>query len=97
MRLSFLPGELYLSEEYGAFVIQVQGKEILRTRSKLTAMSKFNALRRSMEQQFPAREVTPEEKRELLKSIFNEAMLADVGRRPRKKRSTARGTRTFGG
>jgi len=97
VKLSFLPGELYLSEEHGVFVIQVQGKEILRTRSKRTALSKFNELRRSMEQQFPAREVTPEEKGELLKGILNEALLADVGRRPPKKRSTAGSTRTFGG
>jgi len=96
MKLSFLPGELELCDDQGEFVIQVQRKEILRTRSKQTALSKFNVLRRSMEQQFPAREVTPEEKQELLKSIFNETMLADVGRRPPKKRSTARGTRTFG-
>lgn len=97
MKLSFLPGELYLSEEHGVFVIQAQGKEILRTRSKRTALSKFNKLRRSMEQQFTAREVTPEEKGELLKGILNEALLADVGRRPPKKRSTAGSTRTFGG
>jgi hypothetical protein len=47
MKLSFLPGELDLSDEQGEFVIQVQGKEILRTRSKRTALSKFNELRRS--------------------------------------------------
>lgn len=97
MKLSFLPGELYLSEEYGVFVIQVQGTEILRTRSKRMALSKFNELRRSMEQQFPTKEVTPEEKGELLKGVLNEALLADVGRRPPKKRSTAGSTRTFGG
>jgi hypothetical protein len=96
MKLSFVPGELDLTDEQGEFVIRLQGKEILRTRSKQTALSKFNALRLSMEQQFPAKEVTPEEKRELLKSIFNEALLSDVGRRPPKKRSTARSTRTFG-
>jgi hypothetical protein len=96
VKLSFLPGELYLSEEYGVFVIQVQGKEILRTRSKRTAISKFNELRRSMEEQFPTREVTAAEKEELLKGILNEALLADVGRRPPKKRSTADSTRTFG-
>ena len=97
VKLSFLPGELDLSDEQGEFVIQVQGKEILRTRSKRTALSKFNELRRSMEQQFPTREVTPEEKGELLKGILNEALLADVGRRPPKRRSTAGSTRTFGG
>ena len=97
VKLSFLPGELHLSEEHGVFVIQVQDKEILRTGSKRTALSKFNDLRRSMEQQFPTREVTPEEKRELLKGILNEARLDGVGRRLPKKRSTARSTRTFGG
>lgn len=96
MKLSFLPGGLALTDAQGEFVIHVQGKEILRTRSKKTALFKFNALRRSMEQQFPAKEVTPEEKRELLKGILNEELLADVGRRPPKKRSTARSTRTFG-
>lgn len=97
MNLSFLPGDLHLTEEHGEFLIQVQGNEILRTRSKRTALSKFNELRRSMEQQFPAREVTPEEKGELLKGILNEALLAEVKRRPPKKRSTAGSTRTFGG
>lgn len=97
VKLSFLPGELQLSEEHGVFVIQVQGQEILQTRSKRTALSKFNELRRSMELQFPTKEVTPEEKAELLKGILNEALLADVGRRPPKKRSSAGLTRTFGG
>jgi len=96
VKVSFLPGELYLSEEYGVFVIQVQGKDILRTRSRRTALSKFNELRRSMEQQFPVREVTPEERGELLKGILNEAVLADVGRRPPKKRIKPGSTRTFG-
>lgn len=50
------PGEpIYLFEEYGVFVIQVQGKEILRTREQV-AFSKFNELCPSMEQQFPADE-----------------------------------------
>jgi hypothetical protein len=96
MKFSFIPGKLELCDEQGEFVIQVQGKEILRTRSKQTALSKFNELRRSMEQQFPTREVTPEEKRELLKGILNEALLADVGRRPPKKRIKPGSTRTFG-
>ena len=97
LKLSFLPGELYLSEKYGVFVIQVQGKKILRTPSKRTALSRFNELRRSMEEQFPTGEVTLEEKEEILKGILNEALLADVGRRPPKRRTTAGSTRTFGG
>lgn len=97
MNLAFLPGDLHLTEERGEFLIQVRGNEILRTRSRRAALSKFNDLRRSMEQQFPTREVTAEEKRELLKGILNDALLADVGRRPPKRRSTAGSTRTFGG
>lgn len=96
MKLSFLPGELYLSEESGVFVIQMKEKEILRTHSRKTALSRFNELRRSMEQQFPTREVTPEDKEKLLKGILNEALLADVGRRPPKKRIKPGSTRTFG-
>jgi hypothetical protein len=92
VKLSFLPGELQLSEEHGVLVIQVQGQEILQTRSKRTALSKFNELRRSMELQFPTKEVTSEEKAELLKGILNEALLADVGRRPPRKHSSAGST-----
>jgi hypothetical protein len=78
-----------VSEEHGVFVIQVQGKEILRTRSKRTASPSSTNCAVQWNSQFPTREVTPEENGELLKGILDEALLADVGRRPPKKRSTA--------
>src|ERR1700683_289112 len=59
MQLSFLPGEFELTDQQGEFVIRVQSKLILRTRSKQTVRSRFSPLRLSMEQQFPAKEVMP--------------------------------------
>jgi ABC-type branched-subunit amino acid transport system ATPase component len=66
MKLSFLPGELYLSKEQdGSYVVTVQGEEVLRTTVEKRALARFNTLRREMESQFPAHELTHEQKRAL--------------------------------
>lgn len=97
MKMSFLPGELQLSEERGVFIVSVKSQEVLRTRSQKAAVAKFNAIRGSMENQFPHRETTQEEKQALLRNILNDAAVDETLRRPPKKRSTARSSRTFGG
>jgi len=96
MKLSFLPGELYLSEEKGVFVVTVNSAEVLRTRSQRRAVSKFNDLRREMEQRFPSRELTREEMQAVLQQAIADSLVGPNTIR-KKKRSTARGTRTFGG
>ena len=97
MKISFLPGELYLDKTSdGAFVVTVQGSEVLRTRVEKQALTKFNQLRRKMEEQFPPHELTPEEKAELLNRLIADSKvgLAHNSIRPAKKKIAK--SRTFG-
>jgi hypothetical protein len=97
MRLSFLPGDLHLNkEDDGSYVVVAQGEEVLRTPQERRALAKFNTLRLQMEEQFPPRELSLEEKRNILKKWVTESRLAlghNSLRTPKKKIPT---TRTFG-
>lgn len=98
MRLSFLPGDLHLNREPdGSYVLTMQSVEILRTRLEKKALAKFNALRRELEAQFPARELSPEEKRAALENYIMDykAIQVRASTKPPKK-DKVRGTRTFG-
>lgn len=79
------------------FVLTMAGEQILATKSKRAAIRKFNALRQELEERFPAREATPEEKAELLKREIGESLVGHNSLGGRKKKTTAGGTRTFGG
>jgi hypothetical protein len=98
MKLSFFPGDLHLHREPdGSYVLTMQSVEILRTRLEKKAITKFNALRRELEAQFPARELTPEEKRAALERYIGDYKAAEVraSTKPPKKDKVT-GTRTFG-
>jgi hypothetical protein len=98
MKLSFLPGDLHLTKEQdGTYLVAMQGQELLRTPVEKKAVTKFNALRRELELQFPARVLTPEEKRAVLESYLLDYRSAQVraSTKPPKK-DKIRGTRTFG-
>ena len=98
MKLSFLPGELYLTRtEDGSYLVTIAGQEVLRTTSARTATTKYNSLRQEMETRFPARELTPEEKAELWRFNKVDSMIGFNSLGGRKKKTTAGGTRTFGG
>lgn len=98
MNLSFLPGDLRLSKSGdGHFVVTVSGQEILDTKSQRSALAKFNSLRAELEKKFPSRQPTAEEKAELLQREINDSLLGHNSLGGRKKRTTAGGTRTFGG
>jgi hypothetical protein len=98
MNLSFLPGELYLfKSENGQFIVKIAGREILATKSQRSALAKFNSLRTELEKRFPAREPSPEEKAELLQREIKDSLLGHNSLGGRKKKTTAGGTRTFGG
>ena len=98
MNLSFLPGELHASKCADDFyVVTIAGQEVLRTRSQRSAIAKFNALRSELEKKFPTREPTAEEKAELLHREINDSLLGHNSLGGRKKKTTAGGTRTFGG
>lgn len=98
MNLSFLPGDLHLYEnESGVFIVKMAGKEILSTRSRRSALSRFNAIRTDLESRFPARELSPEEKSQLLQKEINDSLVGHNSLGGRKKKTSAGGTRTFGG
>jgi hypothetical protein len=87
MNLSFLPGDLHLSKSAdGIFVVTMSGQQILSTKSQRSAVAKFNALRAELE-----------EKAELLHREINDSLLGHNSLGGRKKKTTAGGTRTFGG
>ena len=98
MNLSFLPGDLHLSKgSDGHFVVMLAGEEILKTKSQRCAIEKFNSLRAELEAKFPTMEPTAEEKAELLQREINNSLLGHNSLGGRKKKTTAGGTRTFGG
>ena len=98
MNLSFLPGDLHLTKnQNGTFVVKLAGQEVLSTQSQRSALAKFSSLRAELEKKFPTREPTAEEKAELLQREINDSLLGHNSLGGRKKKTTAGGTRTFGG
>jgi hypothetical protein len=98
MKLSFLPGDLHFSKSAsGMFVVTMAGQQLLCTKSERSALRKFNSLRAELEQKFPTREPTAQEKAELLHREINDSLLGHNSLGGRKKKTTAGGTRTFGG
>jgi hypothetical protein len=95
--MSFIPGDLHLlTNENGEHVVTLAGSEVMRTRSGKKATERFKELRSEMEKKHPARELTSEERAAMLQAAVAEAISGTSPVRKRKK-STARGTRTFGG
>ncbi|HET9285284.1 MAG TPA: hypothetical protein VFR24_25305 [Candidatus Angelobacter sp.] len=98
MKMSFLPGDLHLtSDSNGNYVVTIAGSEVLRGRSEKKAVSRFKQLRKEMESKYPARELTREERQEMLRQAVGDSLVGHNSLGGRKKKTTAGGTRTFGG
>lgn len=98
MKLAFVPGDLYLNTgDGGYFLVRLKGQQVLRTRSQRAAVTKFNELRRILENNFPLRERSAQEKAELLDKAIGESLVGHNSLGGRKKKTTAGSTRTFGG
>lgn len=97
MKMSFLPGDLHLTEDAGQYLVSMQGQEVFRTRSRRAAIERFAGLRQQMELRFPKREITADEKAEILGEAIADSLVGHNSLGGRKKKSTAGGTRTFGG
>jgi len=98
VKLTFLPGELQLAEvEDGSNVVTIAGHAVFQSRSWRAALQKYNEIRKDMELRFPARDLSPEEKAELLQREIADSLVGHNSLGGRKKKSTAGGTRTFGG
>ena len=98
MKFSFLPGDLHLTtDEDSHFTVSIAGQVLLRSRSRKAAVEKYNELRKEMEARFPARELTAAEKAEVFQREIGDSLVGHNSLGGRKKKTTARGTRTFGG
>ena len=92
--MSFIPGDLHLVQEgNGENVLTLGSSEIMRTRSEKKAIARFKELRSEMEAKYPARELTPEERAAMFQAAI---AIVGSGTVRKRKKSTARGTRTFG-
>ena len=97
MKMSFVPGKLELTLMNGIYVVSVQGQPVMQTRAQKEAVKAFNELRRRMEKEFPPVGPSEEELKLLLRRTLADIAVDQTLRRPPKKRSTARSSRTFGG
>jgi hypothetical protein len=96
VKLSFIPADLHLSDtEDGQFVVSIQGREVFRSPNRRKALAEFNTLRVDLEARFPAHDISPEERRELLQRFIADALVKHNSLRPEQKKSAARSTRTF--
>ena len=98
MKLSFLPGQLFLDVAGdGSFRVTLSGEEVLHTRSRRAATAKFNAIREEMERRFPPKELSDAERAEAFKMMIGDFMVGHNSLGGRRKKGTAGSTRTFGG
>jgi len=76
MNLSFLPGDLHLTQNAeGFFTVTMAGQKILSTKSEPYALFKFHSLRTELENRLAKREPTAEEKAELLRNEVTDSIL----------------------
>jgi len=97
VKMSFIPGQLELASKDGVFSVSVEGREVFSTPSQKTAIAKFKEIRRGMEQSFPPRRPSAEDEKVSLQRMMTDVAVDETLRRPPRKRSTARSSRTFGG
>ena len=97
MKMSFLPGKLELISKEGMFSLLIEGQEVFQTRTRRSAIQKFNELRAEMELRFPPKGPSAEDAKHLLERLMADVRVDETLRRPPRKRSTARSSRTFGG
>ena len=97
MKLSFLPGELCLEKNYaGFYVITIQEQEVFSTRLEKKAISEYNKIRKEMEAQFPAHELSREQKTQLLLNYIAQLPRVSPVAKGRKKKYVPGSTNTFG-
>ncbi|MGH9429240.1 MAG: hypothetical protein ACRD2L_23405 [Terriglobia bacterium] len=98
MKLAFVPGQLFLLQlDNSTYVVTLQEREVLRSKSKKVALARFNELRRELEQSFPTKELSDAEKTNLLHREIAESLVGHNSLGGRKKSKSASKTRTFGG
>jgi hypothetical protein len=96
MRLAFLPGQLFLERlDDGTYQLR-QGNAVAgQFKSQRQAVLAFNEMRHSLQSQFPARELSDEEKRQSMVEELGRGSLPHNSLRGAPPRRPT-GTRTFG-
>ena len=96
MRLSFLPGQLFLEPlDDGTYQLRRGDAVVGQFKSQRQAVSAFNELRRKLQSEFPPKEPGPEEKRRLMiEELGRNSLRHNSLRNAAPRKST--GTRTFG-
>lgn len=98
MKASFFPGDLHIEETPdGDNVVRIGDKEVIKTRSQNAAVKQYKKIREQMETQFPATPLTQEQRAEIFRQAVLDSMVGHNSTSGRKKKSTASGSRTFGG
>ena len=96
MRLSFIPGDLYLADDSdGSFTVSFRGKVVLETKARKAAVARYNAIRKELEAEFPTPRLTPEQKEELRRKAALDSMLSHNSLRTELKKKPGK-SRTFG-
>lgn len=97
MRLSFLPGELFLEGTPGGYTVTLRGQVILATSSAKRALAKYHELRVGLEEAHPSPEPSTEERQKLLHRHIGESLVDDNHYRPQQEKGKRKNTsRTFG-
>lgn len=98
MKVSFFPGDLHIEEMAdGYHVVRIGDREVIKTRSQKAAVTQYKKIRQQMEVQFPATPLTEEQRAEIFRQAVVDSMVGHNSIGGRKKKSTASGSRTFGG
>jgi hypothetical protein len=97
MKLSFLPGDLHLTQEPdGSYILKMNGQELFRTRIEKKALGRFNKLREDLETLFPARQLSSHDKKTTLAKYLMDYKAAQVRASTKPPEEKVKGTRTFG-
>lgn len=87
MRLSFLPAEMHLFQDGDRYVITVgDSGEVYTSQNEKNAIRAFNKFRKDFEKQYPARELTKEQKHGALKRLAGDSVLREVRNSTRKSK-----------
>src|SRR5256885_14216670 len=97
MKLSFIPADLHLLEEEGAFLTTLQGSEVFRSPNRKKALAKFNSIKGDLVEKFPSHKPSSEEISELLQKSIADSLVGHNSWRPEERnRKKVNSTRTFG-
>lgn len=76
MKLFFSPADLLLeADDKGDYVLLLKGNVIGRFKQPKKAIAQFNKHRLELEKEMPATDLTPEEKRTLLKEAVGDSLV----------------------